>query len=205
MHVFLLRFLLVLSCFMLPLAAQECPNGETEFWDFADIDGAGTGAPNPTPHDAVNAQAYTAQGAILTLAGAPVLNNGATLDEYFVDDVHLNGNFSVRTGMDMPLAGGGPNPATDANLVQTWTLSQPVNNLSIFINDVDGQDVAVINASLNGTIVQLTPADFTFNPPPAPPPTTPTKAVFLSPSRDSSTSWKSSTTIRTRTAAVRSR
>jgi len=142
--------------------AQDCPNGDTEFWDFADIEGAGTGAPNPSPHDAVNAQGYTAQGAILTLAGAPVLNGGATLDEYFVDDVHLNGNFAVRTGVDMPFGvGGGPLPS-DANLVQTWNLSQPVNDLAIFINDVDGQDVAVINGSLNGTIVQLTPADFTF-------------------------------------------
>jgi len=99
---------------------DDCPDGEATFWDFADIAGAGTGT-NPPPHDAVNAQMYTAQGAVVTLL-PPVLNGGATIDEYFVDDVHLNGNFAVRTGVNISGAGGGPNPNQD-NLVQTWCLS----------------------------------------------------------------------------------
>ena len=139
---------------------DPCPDGESTFWDFAEIAGAGTSPDQPTPDVAVNAQGYTAQGAVVRLL-PPVLNGAATIDEYFVDEVHLNGNFSVRTGVNISGAGGGPAPMQD-NLVQTWVFDRPIADAAIFVNDVDGQDIAVINGYFNNRLIQLTPNDFNY-------------------------------------------
>jgi len=110
--------------------------------------------PCSTTTDAINAQGYTVQGATLTVS-PPDPQGGACVDENIINDSHLPGTVALRTGVEM---NGNAGPA--ANVTRTWTFSEPVCNLEIFINDLDDNDEIIINASLMGNPITLSAADF---------------------------------------------
>ncbi len=135
--------------------------------DFSALDGTtcppenGAGCPPAatctTTTDAINAQMYMVQGAILTVS-EPMPMGGACVDENEINDSQLAGTVALRTGVTM---NGNAGPA--ANVTRTWDFSEPVCNLEVFINDLDDTDAVIVNAlDENGMLITLTAADFTL-------------------------------------------
>ncbi len=111
---------------------------------------------------AVNAEAYTLQGATLSVS-VPIVNGGASIDENQINDSQLNGTVAVRTGVDHQGLTPGANAA---NVTRVWSFSSPVCDLTMFLNDIDRNDEVIVNGSLNGGApIALTPADFFFSNP----------------------------------------
>jgi len=133
--------------------------------DFSDLDGIGC-APSPagqecspdqscsTPSDAINAQNFVIEDAVLTV-GPPIAVGGACIDENTINDSTLDGFFAIRTGVSQL---GNPGPA--ANVTRIWTFSNPVCDLQILLNDIDGEDAIIVNGKLNGVTIPLTADDF---------------------------------------------
>ena len=133
--------------------------------DFSDLNNVGC-PPSPaggecspdqncsTPSDAINAENFVIGDAILTVSPA-IAVGGACIDENIVNQSTLDGFFAIRTGVSQL---GNPGPA--ANVTRTWTFSDPVCDLQILLNDIDGEDAVIVNAKLNGVVVPLTNNDF---------------------------------------------
>jgi|GEM_PF-2931480 len=139
------------------------PCTDTNWANLQLLDGVGAnpvpgGVDNTIVEDAINSKFYTIRGATLTVNQC-VFSGGATIDEEIINDTQLNGTFALRTGVDHDQLTGGVN---GANMSRTFTFDRPVCDLSMFLNDIDGDDVAIVNLFNNGAIVPLTPADYTF-------------------------------------------
>jgi len=134
--------------------------------DFSMLDGTecppenGAGCPPAisctTTTDAINSQMFaTSQGSLLTVE-TPTPNGGACLDENEINDSHLSGTVALRIGASM-----NGNSGPTANVTNIWQFTPPACNLSIFINDIDDQDVVIVNAlDANGELIQLTANDY---------------------------------------------
>jgi len=138
------------------------PCTDRNWASFEPLDGVGAnpvvGGDNSTVENAINSAPYVIQGAVMTVNNV-VFNGGASIDEEIINDTQLNGTFALRTGVDHNQIVGG---IGGANMIRTITFSKPVCDLNMFFNDIDNNDVAIINAKLNGVTIPLTPADFTF-------------------------------------------
>ncbi len=106
------------------------------------------------PSDAINAQNFVIGDAILTVS-PPIANGGACVDENLINDSTLDGFFAIRTGVSQ-LGNAGP----AANVTRTWTFSNPVCDLQILLNDIDGEDAIIVNGKLNGATIPLDSDDF---------------------------------------------
>ncbi len=133
--------------------------------DFSSLDGIGCPPSGPgeecapdqgcsTPSDAINAQNYFIGEAVLTVS-PPIANGGACVDENLINDSTLDGFFSIRTGVSQ-LGNAGP----AANVTRVWTFSEPVCDLQILLNDIDGEDAIIVNGKLNGATIPLSADDF---------------------------------------------
>ena len=133
--------------------------------DFSGLDGIGCTPSGPgeecspvqgcaAPSNAINAQNFVIGDAVLTVS-PPIANGGACIDENLIDDSTLDGFFAIRTGVSQL---GNPGPA--ANVTRTWTFSNPVCDLQILLNDIDGEDAIIVNGKLNGATIPLTGNDF---------------------------------------------
>ena len=133
--------------------------------DFSALDGIGCTPSGPgeecspvqgcaAPSNAINAQNFVVGNAVLTVS-PPVANGGACIDENLIDDSTLDGFFAIRTGVSQL---GNLGPA--ANVTRTWTFSNPVCDLQILLNDIDGEDAIIVNGKLNGATIPLTGDDF---------------------------------------------
>ncbi len=139
------------------------PCTDTNWANFQQLNGTGAnpvpgGIDNMVVENAINSSNYTIRGATLTVNQC-VFSGGATIDEEIINDTQLNGTFALRTGVDHDQLVGGVNAA---NMSRTFTFDRSVCDLSMFLNDIDGDDVAVVNLFNNGAIVPLTTADYTF-------------------------------------------
>lgn len=110
---------------------------------------------NTDPVSAFNTNAFTLQGIPVTMS--PIAINGsATLDDYVIDDLHLNGSFGPRIGLDNSLG-------INDNVTINFDFAAAVGNLSIQINDIDDEDIIQINGYLGNQLVSLTAGDITVN------------------------------------------
>ncbi len=107
------------------------------------------------PADAINngETPYMVGDAILTL-DAPLYVGGATQDEYVINNSQLSSTYAVRTGIDQTAPGPGQHVNT------TYRLSEPVEDLCFFFNDLDRNDEVIINGKLMGSTINLSEVDF---------------------------------------------
>ncbi len=138
------------------------PCTDTNWANFQTIDGVGAnpvvGADNTIVEDAINGSSFTIRGATMTVNQA-TFSGGATIDEEIINDSQLNGTFALRTGVDHDQIAGG---AGAANMSRVFTFDRPVCDLSMFLNDIDNNDVAIVTASNGGVNVPLSAADYTL-------------------------------------------
>ena len=107
------------------------------------------------PAEAINnAEApYMVGDAILTL-DTPLYVGGAMQDEYEISNSQLNSTYAVRIGIDQTTPGPGQHVNT------TYRLSQPVEDLCFFFNDLDRNDEVIVNGKLMGRTINLSEVDF---------------------------------------------
>ncbi len=139
------------------------PCTDRDWASFEPLNGVGAnpvpgGVDNSIVENAINGAPYVIQGAVMTVNNV-VFNGGASIDEEIINDTQLNGTFALRTGVDHDQIAGG---IGGANMIRTITFSKPVCDLNMFFNDIDNNDVAIVNAKLNGVTIPLTAADFTL-------------------------------------------
>lgn len=96
---------------------------------------------------------YMVGNAVLTL-DAPLYVGGAAQDEYVINNSQLNSTYAVRTGVDQTAPGPGQHVNT------TYRLSEPVEDLCFFFNDLDRNDEVIINGKLMGRTINLSEVDF---------------------------------------------
>ncbi len=109
------------------------------------------------PAEAINngEAPYMVGDAILTL-DAPLYVGGAVRDEYEISNSQLNSTYAVRTGVDQTAPGPGQHVNT------TYRLSQPVEDLCFFFNDLDRNDEVIVNGKLMGSTINLSEVDFSL-------------------------------------------
>ena len=139
----------------LPLITEPC-EGQLVDIDFQQIE------EQQPPETAINDAAYTVQGATLSV-GPPILNGaGTAIDENNIENIQLSTKYALRTGYSQIIQGG----VNGANVSRTWTFSDTVCGVTIFINDIDRNDEVIVNATLQGGApLDLTSA-FTIADPP---------------------------------------
>ncbi len=141
------------------------PCTEVNWANFQTLNGTGAnpvagGVDNSIVEDAINNSFFIVRGATMTINDV-VFAGGASIDEEIIDDSQLNGTFALRTGVDHNELTGGTG-AGEANMTRTFTFDRDVCDLSMFLNDIDNNDVAVVNVYNDGNPVALSPADFTL-------------------------------------------
>ncbi|MEL6592702.1 MAG: hypothetical protein AAFQ68_21565, partial [Bacteroidota bacterium] len=142
--------------------------------DFLDLDADNDGIPNylegacrlatdvldMQPYDGNTDPVAAFNGADFRLQGIPVsmsavtTNGVAVRDDYVIDDLHLNGNFGPRIGVDNSF---GFNDRVRVN----FALNAAIENFQIRINDIDDEDAIRINAYLGGQLINLSAGDIT--------------------------------------------
>jgi len=107
-----------------------------------------------TPTEAINnGEPYMLGDAVLTI-DAPVYSGGATQDEYEISNSQFSATYAVRTGVDQTTQGPGQ------HVNSTYRLSEPVEDLCFFFNDLDRNDEVIINGKLDGRTIALSEIDF---------------------------------------------
>lgn len=120
----------------------------TDNVDFQSLDGS------TDPVADINAANLTLQGAPFTMS--PIqLSGSATLNDYVIDDLHLNGFFGPRIGVDNSFG-------FNDHVRFSFNFGAARENLTIRINDIDDEDMLTVNAYLGGSLLTLTSADLTF-------------------------------------------
>ncbi|MEL7339617.1 MAG: T9SS type A sorting domain-containing protein, partial [Bacteroidota bacterium] len=142
--------------------------------DFLDADADNDGIPNylegacaaasdaldMQPLDGNNDPVSAFNGANFRLQGIPVSMSAVTTtgvavrDDYVIDDLHLNGNFGPRIGVDNSFG------FSDRVRVN-FGFAAAVQNFSIRINDIDDEDAIRVNAYLGGQLLNLSAGDIT--------------------------------------------
>ncbi|MFK7923768.1 MAG: T9SS type A sorting domain-containing protein [Bacteroidia bacterium] len=121
----------------------------TDVIDMQPLDG------NTDPVTAFNGNSFTLQG--IPVSMSPIAINGsATLDDYVIDDLHLNGSFGPRIGLDN-------SQGINDNAKINFNFAAAVSNLSFQINDIDDEDIIQINGYLGGQLVSLATGNVTVN------------------------------------------
>ncbi|MEM6346250.1 MAG: T9SS type A sorting domain-containing protein [Bacteroidota bacterium] len=110
---------------------------------------------NTDPVVAFNNANFTLQDIPVSMSAIQV-NGNATLDDYVIDDFHLNGSFGPRIGVDNSLG-------VNDNVVINFEFSAAIEDLAIQINDIDDEDIIQINGYLGGQVVNLSAGDITIN------------------------------------------
>jgi len=145
-----------------PLPLPE-PCTPRDWANFEDLAGTGSGnvenVNTPIVENAINSAPFVIQGAVMTIS-EPSFFGGATIDEEIINDTQENGTFGLRTGVNHPELVGGIGAA---NMTRTITFDKPVCDLTMFFNDIDNNDIAIINPKLNGVTYTMTAGvDFTL-------------------------------------------
>lgn len=108
---------------------------------------------NPTQAINSGEVPYMLGDAYLTI-DAPIYSGGAAQDEYEISNSQLSSTYAVRTGVDQTA----PGPGQHVN--STYQLSEPVEDLCFFFNDLDRNDEVIINGKLAGRTIDLSEVDF---------------------------------------------
>lgn len=133
---------------------KDCDNNTVTFDFFQDNFSSN---PSLAINDGIGVSGipYKVGNAILTL-DAPIYKGGSTQDEYQINNTHLNSTYAVRTGIDQTA----PGPGQHVNTI--YRLSEPVEDLCFFFNDLDRNDEVIINGKFNGITVDLSTSNFTL-------------------------------------------